>query len=157
MTAPVRGNSESDVSSNHLACIIHEHVVNSFLGGTRLPNTATAVWFVSAAGCDEIDWHLAAAQQRFRDRAFPCCGFRHANRDVFRWNDAVLPRRCSQFQRHCRKVAKNGNDCGRCTTMRRTETITRAPSFRRRSRRVQTCALAQLVPAAARRSSCIST
>jgi outer membrane protein TolC len=25
-----------------LACIIHEHIVNSFLGGTRLPNTATA-------------------------------------------------------------------------------------------------------------------
>jgi hypothetical protein len=24
----------------------------------------------------------------------------------------------------CRKVARNGNDCGRCTTMRRTETIT---------------------------------
>jgi hypothetical protein len=24
----------------------------------------------------------------------------------------------------CRKVARNGNDCGRCTTKRRTETIT---------------------------------
>jgi beta-glucosidase len=28
--------------SMSLACIIHEHIVNSFLGGTRLPNTATA-------------------------------------------------------------------------------------------------------------------
>jgi hypothetical protein len=57
----------------------------------------------------------------------------------------------------CRKVARNGNDCGRCMTMRRAEATTLAPSFRKRSRSVQTCALAQLVPAALRRSSCIST
>jgi hypothetical protein len=30
------------VLSHALACIIHEHIVNSFLVGTRLPNTATA-------------------------------------------------------------------------------------------------------------------
>ena len=57
----------------------------------------------------------------------------------------------------CRNVVRNGNDCGRCMTMRRAEATTLAPSFRKRSRSVQTCALAQLVPAALRRSSCIST
>src|SRR5450755_5146231 len=38
----------------------------------------------------------------------------------------------------CRKVDRNGNDAGRCTTTRRTEHITRAPSFSNRSRMVQT-------------------
>lgn len=38
----------------------------------------------------------------------------------------------------CRKVDRNGNDAGRCTTTRRTEPITRAPSFSSRSRIVQT-------------------
>ena len=33
----------------------------------------------------------------------------------------------------CRKVARNGNDRGRCTTIRRTETTTRVPSFKKRS------------------------
>jgi len=39
----------------------------------------------------------------------------------------------------CWKVATEGNDSGRCITMRRTETITRAPSFKKRSLSVQTC------------------
>src|ERR1035437_38308 len=47
----------------------------------------------------------------------------------------------------CRKVVRNGNDCGKCMTMRRAEATTLAPSFRKRSRSVQTCALAQFVPA----------
>ena len=38
----------------------------------------------------------------------------------------------------CRKAGRNGNDAGRCTTTRRTETSTRAPSFSNRSRSVQT-------------------
>src|ERR1035438_9958009 len=38
----------------------------------------------------------------------------------------------------CREVDRNGNDAGRCTTTRRTEPITRAPSFSNRSRMVQT-------------------
>ena len=38
----------------------------------------------------------------------------------------------------CRKVERNGKDAGRCTTTRRTEPITRAPSFSNRSRMVQT-------------------
>ena len=37
-----------------------------------------------------------------------------------------------------RKVGRNGKDVGRCTTTRRTETSTRAPSFNNRSRSVQT-------------------
>src|SRR5664279_2905776 len=41
----------------------------------------------------------------------------------------------------CRKVDRNGNDAGRCTTTRRTEPITRAPSFSNRSRMVQTLSL----------------
>src|ERR1035438_523422 len=31
----------------------------------------------------------------------------------------------------CRKVVRNGNDCGKCMTMRRAEATTLAPSFRR--------------------------
>ena len=38
----------------------------------------------------------------------------------------------------CRKVDRNGNDAGRCTTTRRIEPSTRAPSFSNRSRMVQT-------------------
>jgi len=57
----------------------------------------------------------------------------------------------------CRKVAGSENDCGKGTTARLTETITRTPSFRKRSRRVLTCARAQLVPPAARRCSFDST
>jgi len=60
----------------------------------------TAGCSVSSGSSNEGDLHLAAVRQRFRDRAFPCCRFRHANRDVFRWSDAVLSRRCSQLQRH---------------------------------------------------------
>jgi hypothetical protein len=37
-----------------------------------------------------------------------------------------------------RKVGRKGKDAGRCTTTRRTETSTRAPSFNNRSRSVQT-------------------
>src|ERR1019366_6878142 len=57
----------------------------------------------------------------------------------------------------CWKVARNGNDFGRCRTMRRTEATTSAPIFKKRSRSVDTCARAQLVVAADKRNSCINT
>ena len=55
------------------------------------------------------------------------------------------------------KVARNGNDLGRCITMRLTEALTRAPIFKKRSRSVDTWARAQLVVAADKRNSCINT
>ena len=38
----------------------------------------------------------------------------------------------------CLKVARNGNDCGRCNRMGRTDANTRDPSFKKRFRSVQT-------------------
>jgi len=66
---------------------------------------------------------------------------------------AVAPRAEAIFW----KSFCQGNDSGRCATMRRTELTRRAPSFYNRSRSVQTCALASVVSSAFKRISCNST
>ena len=75
-------------------------------------------------------WHFAAARQRFRDRAFPFSPLPEINRLVFGEAMPFYPGDAPSSSAMCRKVARNGNDCGRRTTMRRTEAITRAPNFR---------------------------
>jgi len=56
----------------------------------------TAGCSLASGSSNEPGLHLAAAQHRFRDRAFPCCRFHQANLDIFAWcgcrpTQAMLP------------------------------------------------------------------
>mgnify|MGYP001579414547 CR=1 FL=1 len=87
--------------------------------------------------------------------AYVCLG-KHVGFDVLNLQADGVPYRvlageapiAQAMRRHS---SAHGIDCGRCSTIRRTETSIQAPSFRRRSRRVFTCARAREVWAAARR------
>src|ERR1039458_8350699 len=140
-----------------LACIIHEHIVNSFLSARDCRTRRRRRDLLQPQVAASVIGTWRRRSSVFGTGLSRTVAFVMAIGMSFGGAMPFYPGEAPSSSAMCRKVARNGNDCGRCTTMRRTEPSTRAPSFRKRSRSVQTCPPRPLVPAALRRSSCIST
>src|SRR5665213_259392 len=141
-----------------LAWIIREPPVSDDFAGYKIAEEGDgSVKLLCGTWRQALQAHTIKAATVF-GRGFPLCSVGSGgNGNSSEERSSFYPGEAPSSIAMCRKVVRNGNDCGKCMTMRRADATTLAPSFRKRSRSVQTCALAQLVPAADRRSSCIST
>ena len=145
-----RKRTENAVRETHLACIIRERPASDEFARHKIAEEDDgSVKLLCGTWRQALQAHTIKAAVIF-GRGFPWCSVGSGeNGNSSEERSSFYPGDAPSSIAMCRKVARNGNDCGKCMTMRRAEATTLAPSFRKRSRSVQTCALAQLVPASA--------